>query len=51
MYAIDAANQIGIDQNVLNTMLAKLRSSNFSKIAPAINTTTMPNSFLTVIQS
>jgi hypothetical protein len=39
---IEAANQIGIDQNVLNTTLAKLRSSNFSKIAPAINTTTMP---------
>jgi hypothetical protein len=41
-YAIDAANQIGIDQNVLNTMLAKLRCSNFSKIAPAINTNIMP---------
>jgi hypothetical protein len=51
-YAIDAANQIGIDQNVLNTTLAKLRSSNFSKIAPAINTNIMPKLIpATVIQS
>jgi hypothetical protein len=38
-YAIDAAKQIGVDQNVLEMTLAKLRSSNLANNAPAINNT------------